>query len=160
MVMWRVGEDDTKGRARPLPTVAPRCVQVQETSRNISCVESRCVQVQGTLSSPPHPTPPQMLKFRANPPGRPNMLKLYFPHNNHQQPVNQKVNESKLASESVAPMRRPPRLLFFPTHCQNPQLLFPLLVGILWNLLILTVNIEPTLDSSVKIGQMISFQLW
>ena len=21
MVMWRVGEDDTKGRARPLPTV-------------------------------------------------------------------------------------------------------------------------------------------
>ena len=22
MVMWRVGEDDTKGRARPLPTLA------------------------------------------------------------------------------------------------------------------------------------------
>ena len=29
----------------------------------------------GIIPTPPHPTPPQMLKFRANPPGRPNMLR-------------------------------------------------------------------------------------
>ena len=69
--------------ARNISCVAPRCVQVQETSvaqyrdvckckkhqlrstemcasaRNISCVAPRCVQVQRTLTSPPPPpTPP------------------------------------------------------------------------------------------------------
>ena len=56
--------------ARNISCVASRCVQVQE--RNISCVAPRCVQFKERYH--PHPTPPQMLKFRANPPGRPNML--------------------------------------------------------------------------------------
>ena len=73
---------EMRASARNISCVAPRCVQVQETSvaqyrdvckckkhqlrstemcasaRNISCVAPRCVQVQRTLTSPPptHPT--------------------------------------------------------------------------------------------------------
>ena len=76
--------------ARNISCVAPRCVQVQETSvaqyrdvckckkhqlrstemcasaRNISCVAPRCVQVQRTLTSPP-PHPPHPYQRRDVP---------------------------------------------------------------------------------------------